>query len=194
MSQTSKPVQSTARGEWDESSGLEILWRAKFAEEDDLSPAGAASTLSPFFRSKHIADLRLFFNVALGIFSFHVAVVSIGAAGQAKNWTQFGSPLVTYVGPAVPIYGAAIAWSYLTAGSRLGIVDLFACEIVTLCRVGTVFDVGKKYVQQFNAPQSHGPVFVSQEKYFPVFDSNASDLKLLEASVVTNINRNCILT
>jgi hypothetical protein len=93
-----------------------------------------------------------------------------------------------YIGPAIPIYGAIIAWSYLTASARLGIVDLFACEISTLCRVGTIFEIGKSSVDQFYVENFAGSAsFVSQEEYFPVFDNNARDLQVLEASVVDNI-------
>jgi hypothetical protein len=168
-------------------SGVGILWRAMFAQEADLSDTEAASTLFRFFRSKHIADLRLFFNVAMATFVFHVLVVVIGAFVYKDTFVSGIRALVTYTAPAVPIYGAVIAWSYLTAASRLGIVDLFACEITTLCRVATIFDVGKRYVDQYNNPQSTHSDFVSQEDYFPVFSSNSSDLKLLEATVVTRI-------
>ena len=169
--------------------GVGILWRAMFAQEDDLSDTEAASTLFRFFRSKHIADLRLFFNVAMATFMFHIVAVLIGTIIYKHTVVSGIGALVTYTAPAVPIYGAVIAWSYLTASSRLGIVDLFACEIATLCRVATIFDVGKRYVAQFDSSQSTGTDFVSKEDYFPVFSSNSSDLKLLEATVVTRITQ-----
>jgi hypothetical protein len=71
-------------------------------------------------------------------------------------------------------------------------------RISTLCRVGSVLDLGKFYVELFNAapaeergatdvPAEGSATFVSQEDYFPVFQSNSRDLQLLEASVVTYI-------
>jgi hypothetical protein len=54
--------------------------------------------------------------------------------------------LITYFAPALPIYAAVIAWTYLTAATRLGVVDLFACEMRTVCRVGTAFDIGVTYI------------------------------------------------
>jgi hypothetical protein len=36
--------------------------------------------------------------------------------------------------------GPILGWTYQTGSKRLGIVDLFACEIVTLCRVGAIVD------------------------------------------------------
>jgi hypothetical protein len=106
---------------------------------------------------------------------------------------KFLSFFITYVGPGLPIYGVIVGWAYQTASSRLGIVDLFACEISTLCRVGTIFDIGKRYVDSYDAGPAPVRVlptvdkFVSQEEYFPVFDNNSRDLQLLEASVVNNI-------
>ena len=49
--------------------------------------------------------------------------------------------LFKYAGPAITICGAIVAWAYVSASKQLGIIDLFACEIKTLCRVGTIFDV-----------------------------------------------------
>ncbi len=105
--------------------------------------------------------------------------------------------------------GAICAWSYKVGSARLGVVDLFACEICTLCRVTTVIDTvgrlmsrlqqgdesaskteasprdGSTNDDRTNAPQSMQ--FTSVENYFPVFESNSRDLQSLEARVVINI-------
>jgi hypothetical protein len=57
--------------------------------------------------------------------------------------------------------------------------------------VGTIFDMGKRYVDGYfaaypNKAPSSGS-FVSKEQYFPIFESNSRDLELLEASVVNYI-------
>src|SRR5262249_11224244 len=80
---------------------------------------------------------------------------------------------------------------------RLGIVDLFACEIDTLCRVVTVVDTVRRQIESFpngshrgdasGNSQSPGRHFTSEENYFPVFESNTRDLHTLEARVVINI-------
>jgi hypothetical protein len=99
-----------------------------------------------------------------------------------------------------------MAWAYLTASKRLGVVDLFACEIATLCRVGTIFNVGEQRVETWkridernaiDSPmrsiRSHRPQsprsgnYVAQEDYFPIFDTNSQDLQTLEALVVGHI-------
>src|SRR5204863_2486328 len=117
-----------------------------------------------------------------------------GPASSAKKHPvkEFFEFISKYVGAALPIYGGIIAWAYLTASARLGIVDLFACEISTLCRVGTIVDIGKRYVDQagFARPDDHVKFgqrsaasgnFVAQENYFPVFASNSKELQPLEA-------------
>jgi hypothetical protein len=116
---------------------------------------------------------------------------------------------LTYAGPAIPVCGGVVAWAYLSAGTRLGVVDLFACEIRTLCRVGTAFDVGTIYITRHQdlvnkskrpdhktphadhaavpKPPTESKAFSSHEEYFPVFSTNSGDLESLEALVVGNI-------
>src|SRR5208282_1370691 len=140
---------------------------------------------------------RLFFVLAIVVLVIHTF---------ATEHFKFDGKEAIYAA-AIPLYGAIMAWTYLNAASRLGVVDLFACEISTLCRVGTIFDIGKSNVDAYrsnshpaekHAAAQHAagkPVideqsprsFVSQENYFPVFDNNSSDLKSLEALVVGNI-------
>ncbi|HYA05373.1 MAG TPA: hypothetical protein VEF90_05735 [Xanthobacteraceae bacterium] len=101
--------------------------------------------------------------------------------------TAFAGFLVTYLGPAFPVYTAILAWAYLAASKRLGVVDLFACEIITLCRVGTILDIAKNYVEQCERNDAKFPALTSEEEYFPVFSNNSGDLEQLEALVVRNI-------
>ena len=45
-----------------------------------------------------------------------------------------------YVPGRIGLRGAGnVSWAYLNASKRLGVVDLFACEIGTLCRVSARF-------------------------------------------------------
>ena len=111
------------------------------------------------------------------------------AAGTAKFFVFFV--------PVVGVVGAVIAWAYQSGSARLGVIDLFACEISTLCRVATVVDTARRYGGKFDQPptaaaDTAGPRlpphhFASQENYFPVFESNTRDLQTLEARVVVNI-------
>jgi hypothetical protein len=210
---------------------LATLRRAwKVRQDETLSAKDSASTLFRFFRSKHVLDLQLIFLLATSLLFIHllfVAVLAIGAPafhflrhwplGAAPNtygWlvahglqvltSQVFLTFIAYFAPAIPIYGAIVAWAYLSAATRLGVVDLFACEICTLCRVGTAFNVSKTYLsehdryvkliqngghgKQHDAEQpQESKGSVSQEEYFPVFSNNSHDLEALEALVVGNI-------
>jgi len=99
--------------------------------------------------------------------------------------------------PVVGVFGAVLAWAYQAGSARLGIVDLYACEIDTLCRVTTVVESVRRWIEIFQhglpgrdvAGNSKLPArhFTSQENYFPVFENNTRDLQALEARVVINI-------
>ncbi len=209
---------------------LSTFRRAANAPQSELDATESASTLFRFFRSKHVVDLKLIAVLAVVLFSaYFFAVVLIAIAKPLISFCEaphkYGGVegnighgldiLVTnvlptiakFLSPAIPISGAVVAWTYLSAATRLGVVDLFACEISTLCRVGTIFDVGKLYVDTYqsadepekkreladHAARTHvtrpqpGSSYVSQENYFPIFESNSKDLQALEALVVGNI-------
>ena len=115
------------------------------------------------------------------------------APGLKDSASAFFSFVIGYIGAAVPIYGIIIGWAYQSAFKRLGIVDLFACEISTLCRVGTILDMAQRYIDAYKKDTRDSlewlgfGKFVSQEEYFTVFSNNSRDLQFLEASVVENI-------
>jgi hypothetical protein len=95
-----------------------------------------------------------------------------------------------------------IAWCYQTGSGRLGIVDLFACEITTLCRVCTVTGLADTCIAAFeldtgeHSPSDQDKVikererfshFESSEAYTPIFDANAKELQSLDVKVLVNI-------
>jgi len=168
-------------------------------------------------RSRHVADLRLIFWATI----FIILLSSVVAVGfdlwhtVMADWTKNrewpgGWLLVRYFFDAVSSSGAFIgaigavgcgvlAWTYQSGSARLGIVDLFACEIATLCRVAIVVEMVQRFVDQFHgdaatqaaAPEQDsmpvGGSFTSQESYFPVFDASVKDLQSLEANVVKHV-------
>jgi hypothetical protein len=209
-------------------------------DDSELDASDAASTLFRFFRSCHVVDLKLFLSLALIFLGIHFSVIFIFFVIRPAYHLLVGGlqiygglqpaiahcidvvttsvvpALIKYGGPAIPVCAAIVAWAYLSAATRLGVVDLFACEIRTLCRVGTAFDIGRLYVarhqsliEKMNAAKKHtafeppaepaakaSPAekqleqpkgFSSQEEYFPVFTSNSHDLEALEALVVGHI-------
>lgn len=176
-----------------------------------LRQDGTAATLDRLFVSRHVLDLRLIASASVfaAILVFVVAGVleyathradivraedSWGAIGQ---WAVAAQDFLIYVGPALAVCGFILAWVYQQGSMRLGIVDLFACEITTLCRVGTILDFAKQFIRDFDRepeatkgarrPKDGAVAFASAEEYFPIFDSNAKDLQVLEAKVVTHI-------
>ena len=180
-----------------------------------LRTGRSTDTVDRLFESQHVSDLRLIAAVALivvGWAGFFSALFAVdGAFVLARSGPELhGTPLaadliITAVrdflelfAPVLAVFGGMMAWAYQVGSARLGVVDLFACEIDTLCRMTTVTDMVGRQVALFNSGPPvrpggrHGSIlplsqFVSQENYFPVFDNNSRDLQSLEARVVINI-------
>jgi hypothetical protein len=192
-------------------SGLSIpaLFRAvRLGPGPALSADEAATTFYRFFRSKHVLDLKLIAMLAM-LFGLTSAILLVMTGFLAILRAYDVEPLILITahglidslsadaGKLLGICGIVFAWAYQSACTRLGVVDLFASEITTLCRVGTIFDLGRGYIDQYNSkntsiPESAEyrpaqPSFVSQEEYFPVFNNATRDLQGLEATVVNNI-------
>jgi hypothetical protein len=128
-----------------------------------------------------------------------------GAAGRRSSPAGASSsdlykilmPLQT--GAIVAGLGAIVAWAYQTGSGRLGTVDLFACEIATLCRIWTVDGVVDDCVAAYEAADKDKGLserkkrrdklqkFNSVEKYTPIFDTNAKELRNLDVKVLINM-------
>jgi hypothetical protein len=166
-----------------------------------LQTGDPAATIDRLFNSKHVKDLQLIVAVALAILALVFAfglpsfvgnelvnpapnTVSLLHALPAAMVAGISKFIVFFV-PVVGVVGAVIAWAYQSGSARLGVIDLFACEISTLCRVATVVDTARRYAGKFDQPPTsaadtaHQPPhhFASQENYFPVFESNTRDLQ-----------------
>jgi hypothetical protein len=177
-----------------------------------------SSTFERLGRSRHVADLRLIFSVTVILmiigaiaalaFCFEYQVVSnwkdLHDSHGAWPWVSQGFAAIVASGPFIGgiciLGGGVLTWTYQTGSARLGVVDLFACEIATLCRVAAVVDMVQRYITLFEkGPQVGQPHaidgespsdtsrFTSQESYFPVFDSSVKDLQALEADVVKHV-------
>lgn len=189
-----------------------IAWFARTGDD--------GATIDRFFVSRHVKDLRViaavasFFltvgtliGIALVILAHQHAPFLRFLTGQVP-WDKAVIPwdnvykeardFFAFFAPALGVVGGVVAWAYKIASLRLGVVDLFACEIGTLCKVTTIVDAVDGQIKKFmmGPPQDglaggrpHAPAetFSSEENYFPVFESNARDLQALEADVVINI-------
>jgi hypothetical protein len=75
----------------------------------------------------------------------------------------------------------------------VAVVDLFGCEINTICRVCLIADFANwsvgllKAKEAADANQTGQNRFASQEQYTPVYDRNLSELRSLGSEVVTHV-------
>lgn len=161
-----------------------------------LSTGDPAATIDRLFTSRHVADLRLVIAFA----SLAVTLLFVIGVVLSIVWIDYGRwDLVrgfwACFTPALGVFGAVLAWAYQAGSQRLGVVDLFACEISTLCRVVTVVDSVGRSIRDFELGGSGGAAvsesptrrFTSEEDYFPIFENTTRDLQSLEAHVVINI-------
>ncbi len=164
----------------------------------------SAVTIDRLFASQHVTDLRLIAAIAfagacvviLCTFAFLLteAIWHMSHSRMyAHHLASFLVGVFTSSGPTIAVLGVILAWGYQIGSARLGVIDLFSCEISTLCRVGTVVDIADRYIASFKKlpkaePSTHQiQQFTSTESYFPVFESGVRDLQTLEARVVINI-------
>ncbi len=182
----------------------------------DLHRGDECSTFVRLGKSRHVADLRLIFWVTITLtigasllalaFDFEHQVMTNWKQVKAPHgvwlWARLAFDAVgdsgVFIGAIGSVGCAVLAWTYQAGSTRLGVVDLFACEIGTLCRVCTIVDLVRHFTAMFEATAA-GPIptggahasgtghFTSQESYFTVFDSTIKDLQSLEADVVKNV-------
>ena len=178
---------------------LLLPWRSVKRLRQD----GDASTFDRLLRSRHVTDLRLVVSfVTFGVFFWIATCFAVAYLPAADKLLGATTPRLQLVAAALAVGGAIVAWCYRTGNARLGIVDLLACEITTLCRVCIVVNLTHKCVQAFKQhaaaqrkadgaavvhPMASFSSFESEDDYTPAFNAGAKDLQLLEFNVVTNI-------
>jgi hypothetical protein len=152
---------------------------------EKLSEGDGVSTLERLFKSRHVADLK---------FIFLVSCVLTLVGSSFVVWWHGWIDKSGVIGPAALISAIVgtgcyiIAWTYQTGSARLGIVDLFSCEIGTICKVTTVTETALHYARMYENPPCQTIIpFSSQEQYSPIFESNSNELKVLEARVVEHV-------
>src|SRR6202034_1158314 len=117
------------------------------------------------------------------LFAFLIGLaLLLDTAIATHNWVAATGMLFKVFTPVLVVFGAVLTWAYQVGSARLGVVDLFACEISTLCRVTTIVNTVRRYVDRFeqgppswragaSGPEMAAPPqFNSQENYFPVFE------------------------
>ena len=146
------------------------------------------STFERLMVSHHVAELRLIFSITL------LGMLSVPCLAVLISFAHAGGDVFVAVANSGLIIGAVwavgcglLAWTYRTGSARLGVVDLFACEIATLCRVTVVVDTVQHLIDLDKAMPTVIGRFSSQESYFPVFESTVKDLQQLEEKVVKDV-------
>src|SRR5579871_755098 len=78
---------------------------------------------------------------------------------------------------------SVVAWTFQTANGRFGAADMFASEILTLCRIARVVDFIQHMVDRYREgrPISLGK---STQDYVVIFHNNSKDLEILDGNSV----------
>jgi hypothetical protein len=163
----------------------------------------SAETFDRLIYSMHVHDLHWIVNVTAYAAAFAIFVIGLVWAVEfftVEKWSEAWVPTATLLaglGAVLAILGGIIAWCYQTGSSRLGTVDLFACEITTLCRICTINGLADTCIASFTADtmsdkdkinmRGQFGHFESSETYTPFFDTNAKELHSLSVKVLTNI-------
>jgi len=159
-----------------------------------------SSTFRRLLISQHVRDLQAIFYATLFLLFVAFGLIICIHVGWIKTGDNDADlDIAKSVGAILLIGGTILAWLYQTGSKRLGIVDLFGCEIATVCRVGTITGfvpyLVEAYEKTLESEQASVHVtstpsftrFTSEEQYFSVFEHNSSDLEVLEADVVANV-------
>jgi hypothetical protein len=152
----------------------------------------------------HVEDLQWVVNVTTIAAALAIVAICVLAAVEFISTPKFSealvpaSALLAGFGAVLAGLGAINAWCYQTGSSRLGMIDLCACEITTLCRICTINGLADTCIAAFltdrmsdkdtsiKVREQFGD-FESSETYTPFFDANAKELHSFDVKVVTNI-------
>jgi len=153
----------------------------------------SAATFDRLVRSKHVGDLQWIVDVTVGAAVLAITVLGVIFAAEGV-WANFSwvpaTALLAGCGAVLAAVGGITAWCYQTGASRLGTIDLVACEITTLCRICTINGLADTCISAFAADtmsdkdklikmkEQFGD-FDSSGTYTPFFDANAKELHSL---------------
>lgn len=150
-------------------------------------PQGLISHVKRFRRSTHTRDLFVIAVCAVIVavfFMVSVMALIVDHFTQSKILDFLDDGInpelrVAFLGAAL----AVIGWAYQAGNTRFGVADLFAAEIVTICRVAAVADFMPRYVRLFDA-HAKFPPYKTGKDYTVAFDQNVKDLEVLDGDVV----------
>ncbi|MGA2551518.1 MAG: hypothetical protein ABSF50_15305 [Burkholderiaceae bacterium] len=177
----------------------------RFLFSKSLSKHGPAWTFARLCTSHHLQELQWIVVLVIGVWLVGIGLLVLESLtqSQGKLAANFAISFGGLTGAAV----TALTWAYQTGSNRIGVVDMYACEISTICRVCLVVDFARASVRLPDATKrpataalvdiSPPPVpaarpdaflkFVSEEHYTPVYDNSLRELQALDAIVVTKV-------
>src|SRR5271165_1321479 len=149
-----------------------------------LTTGDETDTVDRLFVSKHVNDLRLIvatvFVVLLlvlilaflaGAWTFNVTRPPPGVTSDPKQLleasTSAAKIFLKLFAPTFAVFGAVLTWAYQVGSARLGVVDLFACEMDTLCRVITIVDMVRNQANKYEFDPSKAPPTLKTKKTIP---------------------------
>lgn len=138
-------------------------------------PKGLKYHFNRFRRSPHCQDL-LFIAVVASAFCILALIVCV--------FVKTPEAFIAVLGIALTVVG----WAYQAANTRFGVVDLFAAEIATLCRVSAVSEFIPNSIRRYYAGGDF-PKIESLSDYIVVFDNHAKDLEILDGDVVRYVTQ-----
>lgn len=155
-------------------------------------PQGLISHVRRFRHSSHTRDLFVIAICALILavfFMISVVALVVDHFLQSKVLDFLNDGIepelrIGFLGAAL----AVIGWAYQAGNTRFGVADLFAAEIVTICRVAAVADFMPRYVRLFDG-HAKFPPYKSGQDYTIAFDQNAKDLEVLDGDVVRYVTQ-----
>jgi hypothetical protein len=158
-----------------------------------LTETGPPSTFLRLWTSRHLGELQ--WIAVLTIILFSIGVVSTTLIEKKVSTETWVLDNLKVIGGLAAVAAAVFSWAYQTGSRRLGVIDLFGCEISAICRMNLVVDFAKRQVKIAHEEKSRsgngaasGPTkFTSEEHYTPVYDHNLADLQPLNVSAVSHV-------
>jgi hypothetical protein len=148
------------------------LARAETPKSDWSRPRIQWTTdLKRFVSSPHSRDL------------FFMAIGALLLGTPSAIW--FFDHKANEIGATLIVASLSVAaWTFQTANGRFGAADIFASEIVTLCRIARVVDFVQHMVDSYRdgKPISLGK---STQDYVVIFHNNSKDLEILDGNAVS---------
>ena len=123
----------------------------------------SAETFDRLLHSVHVEDLRWIATLTTCGAGFAIVVIIVIScyvypSAQQSGGSKVYELLVPFqISAVLAGLGGIIAWCYQTGSARLGIVDLVACEITTLCRICTINRTVDSCIEAFELDMGEGP-------------------------------------